>query len=204
MSFSLNVARALAPVAMVAAAVPAQAQSSDISKVEAHLAAVQSMTANFRQTDARGRGDSGTLQLKRPGRIRFEYQGGDLLLVGTGGKLWFLDYAVGQANSWSLNKTPLGILLGANPDIRRIAKIVPQSDPRILVVRARDARRPEFGTLILAFARNPSAPAGLMLEGWTAIDAQNKRTSVKLDTQRYNVGVADSAFSFQMPKKRKG
>ena len=203
MSFPTNLARALAPVAIVAMAAPAQAQTADISKVEAHLAQVQSMTANFRQTDQKGRTASGTLQLKRPGRIRFEYSGGDLLLVGTGGKLWFLDYAVGQSNNWSLNKTPLGILLSANPDIRRIAKIMPQSDPRILLVRARDARRPEFGTLILAFVRSPGSPGGLMLEGWTAIDAQNKRTTVKLDNQRYNVGVPDSAFSFKMPTKRR-
>ena len=203
MSFSMNLARALAPVAIVAMAAPAQAQTGDLGKVEAHLAQVQSMTAAFRQTDQKGRTSSGTLQLKRPGKIRFQYGGGDLLLVGTGGKLWFLDYTVGQANNWSLNKTPLGILLSANPDIQRIAKIMPQSDPRILLVRARDNRRPEFGTLILAFVRSPGAPGGLMLEGWTAIDAQNKRTTVKLDNQRYNVGTPDSAFSFQMPKKRK-
>jgi outer membrane lipoprotein-sorting protein len=203
MSFSNSLARALAPVAIVALAVPAQAQSSDLSKVEAHLAQVQSMTANFRQTDQKGRSSAGTLQLKRPGRIRFEYSGGDLLLIGTGGKLWFLDYTVGQSNSWSLSKTPLGILLAANPDIRRIAQIMPQNDPRILLVRARDSRRPEFGTLILAFVRSPGAPGGLMLEGWTAIDAQNKRTTVKLASQRYNVGVPDSAFSFEMPKKHK-
>jgi outer membrane lipoprotein-sorting protein len=203
MSFPNNLARALAPAAIVAMAAPAQAQTADIPKIEAHLAQVQSMTANFRQTDQKGRSSAGTLQLKRPGRIRFEYGGGDLLLVGTGGKLWFLDYAVGQSNNWSLNKTPLGILLSANPDVRRIAKIMPQNDPRILLVRARDSRRPEFGTLILAFVRSPGSPGGLMLEGWTAIDAQNKRTTVKLDNQRYNVGVPDSAFSFAMPKKRK-
>ena len=203
MSFSNTFARALVPVAVVALAAPAQAQSSDLSKVETHLAQVQSMTANFRQTDQKGRSSAGTLQLKRPGRIRFEYSGGDLLLIGTGGKLWFLDYTVGQSNNWSLSKTPLGILLSANPDIRRIAQIMPQNDPRILLVRARDSRRPEFGTLILAFVRSPGAPGGLMLEGWTAIDAQNKRTTVKLESQRYNVGVPDSAFSFEMPKKRK-
>jgi outer membrane lipoprotein-sorting protein len=203
MSFPTNFARALAPVAIVAMAAPAQAQTNDLAKVEAHLAQVQSMTANFRQTDQKGRSSAGSLQLKRPGRIRFEYSGGDLLLIGTGGKLWFLDYAVGQSNSWSLSKTPLGILLSANPDIRRITRIMPQSDPRILLVRARDARRPEFGTLILAFVRSPGAPGGLMLEGWTAIDAQNKRTTVKLDNQRYNVGVSDSAFSFKMPNKHK-
>ena len=59
-----------------------------------------------------------------------------------------------------------------------------------------------FGTLLLAFVRSPSAPGGLLLEGWTAIDAQNKRTTVKLDSQRYNVAVPESAFTFAEPKKR--
>ena len=76
--------RALAPAAaIIVAAAPAAAQSnSDIAKVEAHLKAAQSMTANFVQTDAKGRSIAGTLQLKRPGRIRFEYgKGADMLLV---------------------------------------------------------------------------------------------------------------------------
>ena len=204
MNFVNSLARALAPVAVVAMAVPAPAyaQSNDLAAVEAHLGQVQSMTANFRQTDAKGRSASGTVQLKRPGRIRFQYNGGDLLLVGNGKQLTMVDYAVGQKSSWDLNKTPLGILLAANPNIRRIARVMPQSDSRVLVVRARDARRPEFGTLLLAFARSPSAPGGLRLEGWTAIDAQNKRTTVKLDNQRYNVAVPESAFRYAEPKKR--
>ena len=203
MTFSKTLARALAPIAVVAMATPAAAQSGDIAKVEAHLSAVQSMTANFVQTDAKGRSARGTVQLKRPGRIRFQYQGNDLLLVANGSRLYFLDYSVGQKNSWNLNSTPLGLLLAANPDINRIAKVVPQSDPRILLVRARDARRPEFGTLLLAFVRSPGAPGGLLLEGWTAIDAQNKRTTIKLDNQRYNVAVPESAFRFDEPKKRR-
>ena len=202
MTFSKDLARALAPVAVVAMAAPAAAQSGDIAKVQTHLSAVQSMTANFVQTDAKGRSARGTVQLKRPGRIRFQYSGNDLLLVANGNRLYFLDYSVGQKSSWDLNKTPLGLLLSANPDINRIAKIVPQSDPRILLVRARDARRPEFGTLLLAFVRNPGAPGGLLLEGWTSIDAQNKRTTIKLDNQRYNVAVPESAFRFDEPKKK--
>jgi len=202
MIFSKNLARALAPVAVVAMAAPAAAQSGDIAKVQTHLSAVQSMTANFVQTDAKGRSARGTVQLKRPGRIRFQYSGNDLLLVANGSRLYFLDYSVGQKSSWDLNKTPLGLLLSANPDINRIAKIVPQSDPRILLVRARDARRPEFGTLLLAFVRNPGAPGGLLLEGWTSIDAQNKRTTIKLDNQRYNVAVPESAFRFDEPRKK--
>ena len=204
MSFSMNLARALAPVAIIAAAAPApaQAQTTDLSAVERHLSSVQSMTATFTQTDAKNRVARGTMQLKRPGRIRFEYSGGDLLLVGNGNKLTMVDYTVGQKSSWDLNKTPLGILLSPNPEIRRIARVLPQKDPRILLVRARDARRPEFGTLILAFVKSSSAPGGLLLEGWTAIDAQNKRTTVKLNNQRYNVAVPNTAFSYAEPKRR--
>ena len=56
MSFPTRFARALAPVALVAAGGAGPPRSRrDIAKVEAHLSAVQSMTANFTQTDARNR-----------------------------------------------------------------------------------------------------------------------------------------------------
>jgi outer membrane lipoprotein-sorting protein len=207
MNLSTRFARAAlaiaAPVAMVAAPVPAvAAESADMAKFRAHISSVQSMTANFVQTDQRGRSAAGTLQLKRPGRIRFQYGSGDLLLVANGSRLTFIDYQVGQKSSWPLNKTPLGVLLSGSPDLKGRAKILPSDDPRIVVVRARDPT--QFGTLILAFLRSPSAPGGLMLYGWTAIDAQNKRTTVKLSNQRYNVAVSEGAFSYAEPKKKRG
>ena len=207
MAFPTLFARALAPATAVAiVAAPALAQSNaELKQVEAHLAASQSMTANFAQTDSKNRTLTGTLQLKRPGRIRFDYgRGANMLLVGNGKTLTFVDYEVGQKSSWAIAKSPLSVLLSANPDLSRIARILPQQDSRILLVRARDSRRPEFGTMILAFVKTPGAPGGLKLEGWTSIDAQNKRTTVKLDGQRYNVAVPESAFTYAEPKKRRG
>ena len=126
----------------------------------------------------------------------------NMLLVANGKTLNFVDYDVGQKSVWPVAKSPLAVLLGDNPDLSRVATLVPSGDPRVTVVRARDPRRPEFGTLLLAFARRPGAPGGLMLEGWTAIDAQNKRTTVRLANQRYNVAVADSSFQFRDPTAR--
>ena len=203
MSVVTRFARALIPMAVIAApAASPAASSADLGRVQAHLKSVSSMTANFVQTDAKGRSLSGTLQLKRPGRIRFEYgRGVNVLLVADGKRLTFVDYEVGQKSSWALNETPLGILLSANPDIARIARIVPSDDPRILVVRARDPARNEYGTLILAFIRESSAPGGLRLYGWTAVDAQGKRTQVRLSNQRYNVAISAGAFAYAEPKK---
>jgi len=210
MTFSIRFARAAmaiavpaavaAPLAMVAAPAVAS-EASDMAKFRAHLAGVQSMTANFTQTDGRGRSSAGTLQLKKPGRVRFQYGSGDLLLVANKGKLNFIDYQVGQKSSWALNKTPLGVLLSANPNLKGKAQIQPSKDSNVVVVRARDPN--QFGTLVLAFLRSPSAPGGLMLYGWTAIDGQNKKTTVKLSNQRYNVAVPDGAFTFKEPKKRR-
>ncbi|QIK96950.1 outer membrane lipoprotein carrier protein LolA [Sphingomonas sp. HDW15A] len=203
MAFPTLAARALAPAAAIALIVaPAPAATGDLAKVEAHLNAAQSMTANFVQTDSKNRQLTGILSLKRPGRIRFEYgRGANMLLVGNGKTLTFVDYEVGQKSSWAIAKSPLSVLLSGNPNLERIARVLP-SEPSILVVRARDARRPEFGTLILGFIRSPAAPGGLILQGWTAIDAQNKRTKVLLSNQRYNVAVPESAFTYREPTKR--
>ena len=194
--------RALLPAAILAAAPAAAADSPDLARLKAHLNSVQTMTATFTQTDAKGRTDTGTLQLKRPGRVRFEYSGGDLLLVADGKKLAFLDYQVGQKSAWPLSRTPLGPLLSASPDFNGKAEILPSTDSRVVVARAKNAS--QYGQLTLAFLRNASAPGGLQLYGWTAIDPQNHRTTVKLSNVRFNVAVADSAFIFAEPRRKAG
>lgn len=201
MSFTTNFARALLPVAIVALAAPAPAaESADMAKLKAHISSVQTMTANFVQTDARGRSAAGTLKLKRPGKVRFEYGSGDLLLVADGKTLTMVDYQVGQKSSWPLSRTPLGVLLSSSPNLKGRAQVMPSTDDKIVSVRARDPS--QYGSLTLVFLRSGSAPGGLQLYGWTAIDAQNKRTTVKLSNIRYNVGVPESAFTYAAPKKR--
>jgi outer membrane lipoprotein-sorting protein len=201
MSFSMKVARALAPMAIVALAAPAAAaESPDMARLKAHLSAVHTMTASFVQTDARARSAAGTLQLKKPGKVRFQYGSNDLLLVANGKTLTIIDYQVGQKNSIPLNRTPLGVLLSNSPDLKGRAQVIPSSDPSVVTVRARDPS--QYGSLTLVFLRSASAPGGLQLYGWTAIDAQNRRTTVKLSNVRYNVAVPESAFSYAEPKKR--
>src|ERR1700712_3620312 len=75
-----------AATAVIAAApAPQAAPSADFAAVQQHLRAVATMTADFTQTDRNGRQLTGTIQLKRPGRIRFQYQKGvPLLVVGDG------------------------------------------------------------------------------------------------------------------------
>jgi outer membrane lipoprotein-sorting protein len=200
MTFPTKLARALVPAAIVIAAPSAAADSPDLGRLKAHISGVHSMTANFMQIDARGRSTTGKMQLVRPGKVRFEYSSGDLLLVSNGKTLTLVDYQVGQKSSWPLNRTPLGVLLSNSPDLKGRAQIVPSGNPNVVSVRARDPS--QYGSLTLVFLRSGSAPGGLQLYGWTAIDGQNRHTTVKLSDVRYNAGVPESAFTYSEPKKK--
>ena len=196
-------ALAAAPVAVAALVVPqapvvAQA-ASPLTQVTAHLKAVNTMVASFRQTDRKGRSLTGTMTLKRPGKLRFQYQQGvPMLIVADGRKLNMIDYETKRVDEWPIGRSPLGVILNPNPDLRKVARVV-RNDSQTLLVQVKD--RPEYGTITLGFAKVASAPAGLLLQGWTVIDGQNNRTTVKLSGQRFNVAVADSAFTFQRPVK---
>lgn len=196
--------RALALAAALAtpAALVAQAPSG-LAQVQAHLRAVTTMTARFTQTDRRGRSLSGTLTIKRPGRIRFDYgRSANILIVGDGRALTFIDYDVGQQQRWPINDSPLSVLLDPSQDLGRFARVT-RNDSQVLMIEARDPRRREFGTITIAFAKSASAPGGLMLQGWNTRDAQNNFTSVRLSSQRFNVAVADSAFRYRPPQRRR-
>ena len=191
-AFALSVA----PLGLVAVALPAPAIAqgqAGLAEVQAHLRAVSSMTANFTQTDRRGRAMNGALSLKRPGKIRFQYNGAPMLVVADGSRLTFIDDAVNQRQSWPIGDSPLSILLDPSRDLSRFAKVV-RNDNSTLMVEARDPRRREFGKITLAFAKVAGAPGGLSLQGWNTIDAQNNLTQVRLSGQRFNVPVADSLF----------
>ena len=199
-----TLALAAAPIAAAAVLLPqapviAQA-ASPLAQVQTHLKAVSTMTAGFSQTDRKGQTLTGTLTMKRPGKIRFQYQRGvPMLIVANGQHLAMVNYDTKRVEKWPIGNSPLGVLLQANPNLARVAKVV-RNDRSTLLVQARDPKRPEFGTLTLGFARVASAPGGLLLQGWTVIDAQNNRTTVKLSNQRFNVAVADSAFTYRNPK----
>lgn len=195
----------LAPFAPLALLAAASAPESQLPLVQAHLRAVESMTADFTQTDRSGKSVSGVLTLKKPGKIRFQYEKGvPILVVSDGKSLWFLDYQVGQKQRWPVEDAPLGVLLDPSKDATRYAHIVPSLRPDVIQVEAADPKHPEYGKITLVFSKTAGAPGGLQLQGWTALDGQNNRTIVQLRNQRFNAPVAENMFRFNDPKPGAG
>jgi len=191
------------PVALIAPAVPAAAATNDqeLDQVVGALRAITTMTASFTQTDRKGQTIRGTLTLKRPGKIRFEYEKGvNMLLVSDGKALTFIDYDVKQKQRWPIGNSPLGALLDPNRDVKKYGSVIPTGNPNVYSVQVKDAKRPEYGVITLIFVKDAGSPGGLKLTSWVALDSKNQRTTVRLSDQRYGMAVPDNAFSYRDPK----
>ena len=187
------------PLAALVAAAPQP--SGDLAQVQRHLQALGTMTSAFSQTDRNGQTLTGTLTIKQPGKIRFQYQKGvPILIVADGGALNFIDYSVKQHQRWPVKNSPLGVLIDPSRDIGRYARVMPTANSAVISVEANDPKHPEYGRITLVFARSPSGPAGLALQGWVALDSQGNRTTVRLSDQRFGVPVSDGAFRFNDPR----
>lgn len=190
------------PATYALAPVPVAAAEGDLDRAVAALRGIETMKADFSQTDRQGQTVSGVMTLKRPGKIRFEYEDGvPMLVVSNGKSLYLVDYEVRQVERWPISNSPLGALLDPSRDVAQYGKVVPTSHPDVVSIEVRDPKRPEFGMITLIFTRDAASPGGLKLTHWVALDSQNHRTTVRLNNHRYGVAVADSAFTFRDPRR---
>jgi outer membrane lipoprotein-sorting protein len=192
---------ALAAVSFAVQPVAAAVSQAPLAQVQAHLRGLTTMTAAFVQTDRNNKSVSGTLTIKRPGRIRFQYAPGvPLLVVGDGKALTMIDYSVRQVSRWPIGSSPLSILTNPDKDIASFVHVVPSAEPELVLVEGKDRKHPEFGTITIAFSHAAGAPGGLRMEGWSVLDAQGNRSSVRLTNQRFGVAVSDETFRWRDPR----
>ena len=190
------------PQPLAPAPLAAQSSASDLDRVVEALRGISTMQANFTQTDRQGGVSTGVMTLKRPGKIRFDYgKQADFLVVSNGKSLFVVDYQVNQVERWPITNSPLGALFDPSRDVKRFGKLVPTGNRDVISVEVRDPAKPEFGIITMIFVRNASAPGGLQLSHWVALDAQNNRTTVRLANHRYGLAVADSTFTFRDPRR---
>ncbi len=211
---SIALCAALFAAIGISAPAPISAQTKSATKVAAKpvppqlaeavaaLRGIETLRADFVQTDRNNQTTKGVLTLKRPGRIRFQYQPGvPLLIVSDGKALTLIDYDVRQVQRWPIGSSPLGALLDPNRDVSRYGTLQPTMDPNVISVEVRDRAHREYGVITLIFVRKATAPGGLELVSWVTVDAQNKRTIIRLDNHRYGVAVPDSTFSWNDPRR---
>jgi outer membrane lipoprotein-sorting protein len=186
---------ALAAAACVALVSPALAtpaeDARDLARISNYLNAIGTLEGGFVQVDPGGVVSEGDFYMRRPGRLRFEYDPPNpTLIVVDGFWVGVIDARDGGVDRVPLSDTPLSLLLKEDVDLRRegsVTNIERSADQ--LAVTARDPEGETPGEIVMVFSNNP-----LELRQWIVVDAQGAKTTVALRDMRRDVAIPNAQF----------
>ena len=183
----------LAAPALVGLGTMAQARQLSLAEVSNYLNTLQTGTGGFTQINNDGTISTGTIYIKRPGRIRFEYNPpDDSLVVAGGGQVAVFD---GRSNTaperYPLNQTPLSIILDRNVDLTRARMVTGHtSDGTTTTITAQDPDHPEYGNIQMVYTADP-----VELRQWIVTDDTGDTTTVILNDLRTGGAIGDILFN---------
>lgn len=178
------------------------AQQLSLGQMSQYLNQLQTAQGGFTQINQDGTLSTGQIYIKRPGRIRFEYNPpNDALVVAGGGQLAVFDPRsnVGP-DRYPLNQTPLGIILEANVDLGRERMVTnTTSDGTSTTITAQDPDNPQYGNIKLVFTANPTE-----LRQWIITDEFGTETTVILNDLVAGGSIRDIRFNIVAEMRERG
>ena len=173
----------------------------DIARVEAYLNGVRTLSADFIQVAPNGAISRGQFYLKRPGRLRFEYEPpAPVLVVADGTYVNYFDVELGQLSQIGVYSTPLGVVVAQEVKLEgRISVTSVEREAAVVSLTTIDTEEPGRGTLALIFSDRP-----LELRKWEIIDSQGLLTTIALDEISTNQDLDPELFIFRQPSSEAG
>lgn len=171
---------------------PAWAEKLQLSEISQYFNGLSTAEGGFRQFNEDGSVSTGQLYIKRPGRMRFEYDPPESAVVVAGSSTVVIyDTKSNQpAETYPLKRTPLNLILARNVNLDRAKMVVGHSfDGTHTQVTAQDPENPEYGSIQMTFTADPIA-----LRGWTVNDANGGRTQVVLEDLSQGNALPNSLF----------
>ncbi|MCW8844041.1 MAG: outer membrane lipoprotein carrier protein LolA [Rhodobacteraceae bacterium] len=183
----------------IVAALPVRADILPLAEVSAYLNDLKTVEAAFTQINDDGSISTGRLYMKRPGRIRFEYDPPEKAMVlASGNTVAIFDGRSNQPpESYPLQRTPLSVILEEQVDLGRADMVTDHVyDGTITRVRAQDPEHPEYGSIDMMFTAGP-----VELRQWIINDGNGGRTTVILGEMETGQELGNSLFSIQLQRQ---
>lgn len=151
-------------------------ETADLKRVSAYLDSLQSMQGHFLQIGSDGSVKQGTFYLKKPGKLRFEYDRPDnsMVVVSDGVTLAVENTALQTTDRYPLLDSPLSLLSQKTIDLLGDSRVTSvKEEPGAISVTAAQKSGAAQGQITMSF----DYPE-LMLRQWEVVDAQGLRTTV--------------------------
>jgi len=168
------------------------ADKLSLNQISRYLNGFKTGTGEFTQINEDGTLSTGTIFIKRPGRMRFEYNPPEATLVVVGQGSVVIEDKKSNSNpeSYPLNRTPLSLILANRVDLGRAEMVTGHRfDGTATIVTAQDPENPETGNIQLYFTSDP-----VELRQWVITDANGITTAIILGALQKGGRLRDSLF----------
>ncbi len=168
-------------------------QVDAVLKAQHYLNQIKTLHARFVQVSSNGAYAEGEVYVRRPGRLRFEYDPPHpALLIADGTTLLYYDRELKQSTFIPLWETPLWFLIRKKVDLTgniEVSAVERSAGVIRITVQEKDAGA--AGAVTLVFNEQP-----LALRQWAVTDAQGIITEVTLLNPEFGGKVPDEVFDY--------
>jgi len=178
-----------------AAAGGAHAQAG-VPEVERYFNSIRTLQARFVQSNPNGSVVQGTLYLRRPGRMRFEYDApSQLKIVADGSQVTMWDPPNRDFGQWPIGWTAASFLVKEPFQLSGDLTVESmQHQNGLLALTVVQTRKPQEGKITVRLSENP-----MQLRGWSIVDNRGNKVDVTLTDFKTGTQLADSLFKYDGP-----
>ena len=173
-----------------------RADPYSLENLSDYLTNLKSLKANFFQVNADGSESSGIILMKRPGRMRFEYDKPDktLVIVSAGALAIFDPKGDQEPMTYPVRNNPISLLLKSEIDLVNsgmVSNFKKALEEAVLIIK--DTRKPQRGSVELLFSGVQPE-----LKKFTIKNENGTSTSIALEDTEYPKNINDTLFSIAL------
>lgn len=190
---------------LIGSAGPALAQGGYdpqvIDALDRYLRTIDTMQGDFVQQSPDGRVAEGKFFLRRPGRLRFEYDDPyPTTVIADGFWAGVLNRQAKTLNQIPLSQTPLYLLLDDSVSLASSGAIQSiERGPGVVRARAIDPSRPNEGSITMVFSTSP-----VELLKWVITDPQGRSSAISLRNVQRGMYIPPTTFVIEDPSGQGG
>ena len=185
----------------MALASPVAAEKISLNEISSYFNAMTTAEAQFSQITDTGETSTGRLFIRRPGRIRFEYDPPEatLVVVGGGQVAVFDPKSRDEPLRFPLRHSPLNLVLEREVDLAQRDMVVAHFEVESqTAVTLQHPENPDYGFIQLIFNDNP-----VQLHQWVVQDNSGGQTHIILDSLTEGGKLSNMLFNIQHEMRKR-
>ena len=178
-----------------------KADPYSLANISQYLQKLKILKADFSQTNPDDTISSGTILIKRPGRMRFEYNKPDktLVLVSAGALAIFDPKGDEEPITYPIKNNPISLILKGEVDLLNseiVANYEVSAEKAVLTIR--DPKKPQLGSVELVFVGTKP-----QLEKFIIKNENGSSTSISLKDIKYPKNLNETLFSIALETSKR-